>query len=172
MKEGITAGMQYVTLGIGDDIFAIEVAQVHEIVELGTVVRLPSAPPHVMGMIDLRHRAVPLIDLRVKLGLSPIQPTPETRVLALDVEVDGRLLVLGLAADRVFEVSDLADCEIGPAPDIGMRWKSDYIRGVGRRGEQFVIIFNLSRLFSNADVVAIDEADGQDKDLYVDIIKQ
>ena len=157
MREVITPGMQYVTLGIGDDVFAVEVTQVHEIIELGPVVRLPSAPPHVMGMIDVRRRGVPLIDLRVKLGLSPIEPTVQTRVLVIDVEIGGRTVVLGLVADRVYEVTDLSDCAIAPAPDIGMRWDSDYIRGVGRRGEQFVIIFNLSRLFSDADVAAIRE---------------
>jgi len=155
MRETITPGVQYVTMGVGEDVFAVEVTQVHEIIELGPVMRLPSAPAHVMGMINVRQRAVPIIDLRVKLGLDPITPTPNTRVLVLDVEIGSRLVVLGLAADRVFEVTDLAECAITPAPDIGMRWNSDYILGVGRRGEQFVIIFNLSRLFSDKDVEAI-----------------
>src|SRR5579859_1375293 len=157
MREGAKPGMQYVTLGVGKDVFAVEVTQVHEIIELGPVVRLPSAPAHVMGMIDVRQRAVPLIDLRVKLGLPPIERTEHSRVLVLDVEIGTRLVVLGLAADRVFEVTDLSDCAIGAAPDIGMRWESDYIRGVGRRNDQFVIIFNLSRLFSDAEIVAIRE---------------
>jgi purine-binding chemotaxis protein CheW len=157
MREGTIPGMQYVTLGVGDDVFAVEVTQVHEIIELGPVVRLPSAPPHVMGMIDVRQRAVPLIDLRVKLGLAPIEPTEHSRVLVLEIEIGSRLVVLGLAADRVFEVTDLSNCAIGAAPDIGMRWESDYIRGVGRRNDQFVIIFNLSRLFSDAEIVAIRE---------------
>jgi purine-binding chemotaxis protein CheW len=155
MDETTAAATQYVTLGVGDDIFAIDVNHVHEILELGTVSRLPSAPAHIMGMIDVRRRAVPLVDLRVKLGLDPIKPTVNTKVLVIDVEVGNRRVVLALVADRVYEVSDLKDAGIAPPPDIGMRWSSDYIKGVGRRNDKFVIIFNLSRLFSDAEVAAI-----------------
>jgi len=67
------------------------------------------------------------------------------------------LVLLGLLADRVYEVTDLADHTIEPPPDVGMRWRSDYIRGVGRCGQSFVIIFDLSRLFSDSEVPLIDE---------------
>lgn len=150
--------IQYVTLGVGEDIFAVEVSRVHEILDLAPIVRLPNAPPHVLGMIDVRRRSVPVVDLRVKLGLSPTEPTEHTRILVLDVDAGGRSVVLGLLADRVYEVTDLSGHAIEPPPDIGMRWRSDYIRGVGRRGPAFVIIFDLSRLFSEDEVPLIAEA--------------
>lgn len=149
---------QYVTLGVGEEIFAVEVTRVHEILDCVPVVRLPNAPAHVLGMIDVRRRAVPVIDLRVKLGLSPTIPTEATRILVLDVDVGGRTIVLGLLADRVYEVTGLADRAIEPPPDIGMRWRSDYISGVARRGASFVIIFDLSRLFSEEEVPLLGEA--------------
>ena len=148
---------QYVTLGIGEDVFAVEVTRVHEILDFGTVVRLPNAPDHVLGMIDVRRRAVPVIDLRVKLGLSPTVKTEHSRIIVLDVDIGARTVVLGLLSDRVYEVTDLADHAIEPPPDIGMRWSSDYIRGVGRRGQSFVIIFDLSRLFSGDEVPLLGE---------------
>lgn len=148
---------QYVTLGVGQEVFAVEVNRVHEILDLGPIVRLPNAPAHVLGMIDVRQHAVPVVDLRVKLGLSPTEATQQTRILVLDVEVGGRTVVLGLMADRVYEVTDLADHAIEPPPDIGMRWRSDYIRGVGRRGQSFVIIFDLSRLFTGEEVPLLGE---------------
>ena len=150
--------IQYVTLGVGEEVFAVEVTRVHEILDLVPVVRLPNAPAHVLGMIDVRRRAVPVVDLRVKLGLSPTVATEQSRILVLDVDVGGRTVVLGLLADRVYEVTDLADHAIEPPPDIGMRWHSDYIRGVGRRGASFVIIFDLSRLFSGDEVPLLGEA--------------
>jgi len=150
--------IQYVTLGVGEEVFAVEVTRVHEILDLVPVVRLPNAPAHVIGMIDVRRRAVPVVDLRVKLGLSPTVATEQSRILVLDVEVGSRTVVLGLLADRVYEVTDLADHAIEPPPDIGMRWRSDYIRGVGRRGQSFVIIFDLSRLFSEEEVPLLGEA--------------
>lgn len=151
--------IQYVTLGVGEEVFAVEVTRVHEILDLIPIVRLPNAPPHVLGMIDVRRRAVPVVDLRVKLGLSPTVATEHSRILVLDVEVGGRTVVLGLLADRVYEVTDLADRAVEPPPDIGMRWRSDYIRGVGRRGDHFVIIFDLSRLFSGDELPLIGEAE-------------
>jgi len=150
-----SANGQFVTLGVGEDVFAIDVGHVHEILELGPVSRLPSAPKHIMGMIDVRRRAVPLVDLRVKMGLDPIEATHNTRILVIDVEVGSRRIVLGLVADRVYEVTDLSERSVAPPPDIGIAWQSDYIKGVGRRGEKFVIILNLSRLFSDAEVAAI-----------------
>ena len=161
MSQESKLAAQYVTLGVGDEVFAVEVTRVHEILDFGPVVRLPNAPAHVLGMIDVRRRAVPVIDLRVKLGLSPTVKTEHSRILVLDVDIGSRIVVLGLLSDRVYEVTDLSDHAVEPPPDIGMRWRSDYIRGVGRRGDSFVIIFDLSRLFSDDEVPLLSEAEPQ-----------
>jgi len=161
MSQESRLAAQYVTLGVGEEVFAVEVTRVHEILDFGPVVRLPNAPDHVLGMIDVRRRAVPVIDLRVKLGLSPTVKTEHSRIIVLDVDIGSRIVVLGLLSDRVYEVTDLSDHAVEPPPDIGMRWRSDYIRGVGRRGESFVIIFDLSRLFSDDEVPLLSEAEPQ-----------
>jgi len=159
MSQESRLATQYVTLGVGEEVFAVEVTRVHEILDFGPVVRLPNAPDHVLGMIDVRRRAVPVIDLRVKLGLSPTVKTEHSRIIVLDVDIGARIVVLGLLSDRVYEVTDLSNHALEPPPDIGMRWRSDYIRGVGRRGESFVIIFDLSRLFSDDEVPLLSEAE-------------
>jgi len=161
MSQESRLATQYVTLGVGEEVFAVEVTRVHEILDFGPVVRLPNAPEHVLGMIDVRRRAVPVIDLRVKLGLSPTVKTEHSRIIVLDVDIGARTVVLGLLSDRVYEVTDLSDHALEPPPDIGMRWRSDYIRGVGRRGDSFVIIFDLSRLFSDDEVPLLAEAEAQ-----------
>lgn len=142
---------QFVTLGIDREVFAVPVEAVLEILDMQPVFRVPEAPSHMLGLIDLRGRSVPVLDLRTKLGLPRIPPTETMRILVLEVVASGRLLVLGLVADRVVEVIALGEEEIEQAPDIGVRWRSDYIRGVGRRNGQFVIIFNLARLFADED---------------------
>ena len=162
MNKDVKLAAQYVTLGAGDEIFAVEVSHVHEILDMLPINRLPHAPDHVVGMIDVRRRAVPVIDLRLKLGLEPGEKTEHTRIVVLDVEIGARTVVLGLLTDRVYEVTDLSDHAVEPPPDIGMRWRSDYIRGVGRRGSAFVIIFDLSRLFSDREVPLLDEPEPQD----------
>jgi purine-binding chemotaxis protein CheW len=146
------AESQFVTLGIEREVFGVPVEAVLEILDMQPLFRVPEAPAYMLGLLDLRGRSVPVLDLRTKLGLPSIPPTETTRILVLEVEVSGRPLVLGLVADRVFEVLALGAHEIEPAPDIGVRWRSVYIRGVGHRDARFVIIFDLPRLFSTEGI--------------------
>jgi len=143
---------QFVTLGIEHEVFAVPVEAVVEILDMRPVFRVPETPPYLAGLIDVRGRGVPVIDLRMKLGLSASVPTGNTRILVLDVAVAGRAIVLGLIADRVFEVMALDLSQLEAPPDIGVMWRSDYIRGIGRRGDSFVIIFDLAKLFSTDEV--------------------
>ena len=139
---------QYVTLGIDREIFAVEVEKVREILDAQPVSRVPNAPAFLLGMIDVRGQGVPVIDLRVKLGLPPVPPTEHTRIVVLEVETGGRAVSMGLMADRVFEVTALTGQALEPPPEVGVRWRSDYIRAIGRRNGAFVIVFDLSHLFS------------------------
>lgn len=148
-------GAQYVTLGIDREIFAVDVDKVREILEARPVARVPYAPPFMLGMIDVRGRSVPVIDLRTKLGLPAVEATEQTRIIVLDIETEGRTLTMGMLADRVFEVTSLDDHDMEPPPDVGIHWRSDYIRGVGRRADSFVIIFDLPRLFSSEETALI-----------------
>ncbi len=146
---------QYVTLGIEHEVFAVPVELVIEILAMRRVSRIPEAPPYMLGLIDLRGRSVPVLDLRTRLGLPALAATDATRILVIEVAISGRALVLGLVADRVIEVLAMSARDIEPAPDIGVRWRSDYIRGVGRRGSGFIVIFDLPKLFSAADAAAL-----------------
>ncbi len=151
---------QYLTLGIEHEVFAVPVESVLEILDMRRVSRIPEAPPYMLGLLDLRGRSVPVLDLRVKLGLPPQSVTDTTRILVVEVNMNGRALVLGLVADRVIEVLAMGGGEIEPAPEIGVRWRSEYISGVGHRGESFIIIFDLPRLFSTDDAAAIQKSVG------------
>jgi purine-binding chemotaxis protein CheW len=147
--EDLRTDAQFVTLGIDREVFAVPVETVLEILDMREMFRVPDAPAYLAGLIDVRGRSVPVIDLRVKLGLPPAEATETTRIMVLEVAVARKSLVLGLVADRVFEVAPLDGGRIEPPPDIGTRWRSDYIRGVGRRGERFVVVFDLGRLFAS-----------------------
>lgn len=148
-------GTQYVTLGIDREVFAVAVDKVREILDICPVSRVPNAPPFMLGVIDVRGRPVPVIDLRLRFGLSPVEKTENTRIVVIEVEVGSQALMMGLMADRVYEVTSLDEHGISPPPDIGVRWRSDYIQGVGRRGDAFVIIVDLGRLFSTDEIAAL-----------------
>ena len=154
MQE-IKADTQFVTMGIDREVFAINVDAVREILDARQISRLPNAPAALLGLIDVRGRAVPVMDLRVKLGLPPAAATEHTRIVVLDVQLDNRSLLLGLLADRVFEVTGLTDAT--PPPEIGVRWRSEYIQGIGRRGQDFVIVFDLAHLLTADDVALMDK---------------
>jgi purine-binding chemotaxis protein CheW len=153
--------VQFVTLGIDREVFAVPVDAVLEILDIRPLFRIPEAPAYLAGLIDVRGRGVPVIDLRLKLGLPAVPTMESTRILVLEFAVGAQPLVLGLIADRVIEVITLDRRELQPAPEIGLQWKSDYIAGVGRRNENFVIIFELARLFSSADAALISASAGQ-----------
>lgn len=146
---------QYVTFALGSEVFAVPVAVVREILDHEDSFRIPNGPDYLIGLRDVRGQGVPVIDLRLKLGLSRTVPTPNTRVLVVDVTLGERQLTLGLVADRVFEVAAFRDDQLEAAPDIGIHWNSDYIDGVVRRDQGFVVVIDLARLLAANDLAAI-----------------
>ena len=149
---------QFVTFSLGDEIFAVPVDVVREILDYAEAFKIPNGPDYLLGLRDVRGQGVPTIDLRLKLGMSKTIPTPHTRVLVLDIPMENRVLSLGLVADRVFEVTSFQHAQIESAPDIGVRWRSDYISGVVRRENGFVVIVDLARLLSREDASALQSA--------------
>lgn len=149
---------QYVTLGLDNELFAVPVGLVREILDMRQPFHIPEAPPHLAGLIDVRGHAVPVIDLRLKLGLSSRAATADTRILVLDVPAGARCLSLGLIADRVFEVTALDSGSLAPPPEIGTRWRCDYIQAIGRRGDSFVVIFDMARLLSGDTAALLQSA--------------
>lgn len=146
---------KFVTLGIGHETFAVGVEAVREILDVQPMAALPNAPSFLMGIIDVRGEAVPVINLRLKLGLPACASNDQTRIVVTEIPVGERHLILGLLADRVFEVTDLDETTIESPPEIGTRWRSDYIRAIGRCPGGFVIIFDLPKLFSNEEAALL-----------------
>jgi purine-binding chemotaxis protein CheW len=140
---------QFVTFSLDKEVFAAPVAQVREILDYSPAFRIPNGPAYLLGLVDVRGQGVPTLDLRMRLGLGATEPTTHTRILVLDIALDDRVLTLGLVADRVFEVAAFSADQIEPAPDVGVRWRSDYIAGVVRRPEGFVVLMDVGRLLSS-----------------------
>jgi purine-binding chemotaxis protein CheW len=150
---------QFVTFSLGEEVFAVPVEVVREILDYAEAFKIPNGPDYLLGLRDVRGQGVPTIDLRLRLGLSKTIPTSHTRVLVLDIPLEMRVLTLGLVADRVFEVTPFRHDQVEAAPDIGVRWRSEYIAGVVRREHGFVVIVDLARLLSREDTTAPGSAD-------------
>lgn len=146
---------QYVTLGIAGELLAVPVERVQEILEVQPISRLPHAPDYLLGMIDVRGQGVAVIDLRLKLGLERTADTENTRIIVLNAMVGGRELTFGLKTDRVFEVTILDDSALEPPPEIGVRWRSEFIAGIGRRNGAFATVLQLGQLFASGNINAL-----------------
>ena len=145
---------QYVTLGVAGEIYAAPVEKVQEILDMRPIARLPQAPANLLGMIDVRGQGIPVLDLRATLGLETADDSENTRIVVLDVSNAERGLIVGLRADRVFEVTVLDQDELDPPPAISASWQSHSIAGIGRRNGAFVTVLDLDRLLAGTDLPA------------------
>jgi purine-binding chemotaxis protein CheW len=140
--------IQAVTFGLGAEIFAVPVMFVKEILDYRETFHIPNGPDYLLGLTDLRGQGVTTIDFRLRLGLPRTDPTSATRILVIEVPLADRVLVLGLVVDRVIEVGSFRSDQIEGAPDIGMPWSSDYIAGVVRKDETFIVIVDVEAVFA------------------------
>ena len=151
--EAITETRQYLTFKLDSEVFALDVATVREVLDFTTVTRVPRTPEFMRGVINLRGSVVPVVDLRLAFGLSATEKTVNTCIIVAEVRLEGETAVMGALADSVEEVIDLDPDQIQPAPRIGTSIRTDFIRGMGRRDTQFLMILDIDRVFS-ADQLA------------------
>lgn len=149
---------QYVTLGVAEELFAAPVGKVQEILDMRPIARLPQAPATLLGMIDVRGQGIPVVDLRLTLGLPAAPDTENTRIIVLALAGQDADLRLGLRADRVFEVTILDDDALDPAPAVGGAWSGHCIAGIGRRNGQFVTVLDLDTLLGSSDTTVTQAA--------------
>lgn len=139
---------QMVMLGCGEDLFAVPVGRVQEILDICPISPLPHAPPHLLGLIDVRGESVAVADLRLLLGRQPVADSVATRIVVLWVMRSGRRAEIALKADRVIEVAELDEGSLGPVPEKGLfNWDDRFIAGIGRRNGNFVTVLDLDRMF-------------------------
>lgn len=144
----ITETRQYMTFKLGSELFAIDVAQVREVLELSQITKVPTAPAYMRGLVNVRGQATAVADFRVRFGLEEAPDTVHTRIIVMELSINGEAAVLGGIADSVHEVIELEPSNIEPPPRIGMHWRSDFIKGMGKRGDNFIIILDVNAFFS------------------------
>jgi purine-binding chemotaxis protein CheW len=151
----ITRTREYMTFKLGDELFAIDVAQVREVLELTRITKLPTAPEYMRGVVNVRGQVTPVVDLRLRFGLPPGADTVRTRIIVMELELDGEATVLGGIADSVHEVIELEPESISPPPRIAMRWRTEFIQGMGKRGDDFIILLDVNQVFSSEELALV-----------------
>ena len=153
--SGITETRQYLTFRLGQEVFATDVAKVREVLDLTPITAIPRTPDFMAGVINLRGSVVPVVDLRLCFEMSKTESTRNTCIVVVEVWLDGESIVIGALADSVEEVIDLEPDQIEPAPKIGTKIRTDFIKGMGKRDTQFIMILDIDRVFSAEELAAV-----------------
>jgi len=145
---GISDTRQYLTFKLGEEVFALEVANVREILEFIPITKVPRTPDYMTGVINLRGSVVPVTDMRLKFGMSQTEKTVNTCIIVVEVDIEGEKALLGALVDSVQEVFELEAQQIEPPPRLGLGLKTEFIEGMGKRDNRFVIILDIDKVFS------------------------
>jgi purine-binding chemotaxis protein CheW len=144
------SALEVLTLSLDGQVFALEASYVREILDLVAVTEVPTASPFAGGLINVRGKVVPLTDLRHKFGMEIKPPTIDTRIVVIEVDLDGDLTTIGLLAEKVHEVTEIAAASLEETPKIGIIWRHEFVRSVGKRGDEFIIVLDIAGIFSSA----------------------
>jgi purine-binding chemotaxis protein CheW len=156
----IQEATQHLTFKLDEEVFALDISKVREVLEYTAVTKVPQTPEFMKGVINLRGHVVPVVDLRLKFGMQEAEKTVNTCIIIVEVSVDKDTAVLGALADSVQEVLELEPDQIEPAPKIGTRLKTDFIKGMGKRDEQFIMILDIDKVFSTDELAIVQDAAG------------
>jgi len=130
---------------------------VREVLDFTTLTKVPQTPAFMRGVINLRSSVVPVVDMRLKFGMAKTEQTVNTCIIIAEIELDGDTTVLGALADSVQEVVELDQDQIEPPPKIGTRLKTEFIRGMGRQDERFIILLDIDKIFSTDELTQVQE---------------
>lgn len=150
-KVVATAG-KYLTFALADEEYGLPVLKVREIIKMMDITGVPQVPAHVKGVINLRGKVIPVIDLGLKFALPLHDFTERTCIIVAEVEIDGRRVMLGMIVDQVSEVLNITAEEIEPMPDFGERLDTDYMHGVAKIKGTVKILLDIDRVLA-ADTV-------------------
>lgn len=145
---------QYLTFYVAGDEYAVTILKVTEIIECVSLTHIPTTPPWIRGVLNLRGAVVPVIDLAVKFGLAPTVLTGRTCVVMVELDHEGERLVLGVMAESVHQVVELAPDQIQPPPSFGPKVRVDCIQGLGDNGGSFVVLLDIDRVLSASEILA------------------
>lgn len=146
---GVPSLQQVLTFTLGAESFGVEILRVQEIRGWSKVTQIPEAPAHVLGVLNLRGSIVPIVDLRMRMGLERIEYTPLTVIVVLSVQSDAGRRDFGIVVDGVSDVTDLTQENLKPAPDLGSGVNTDYIRALAAVGDRMMMLLDVDRLLTN-----------------------
>jgi purine-binding chemotaxis protein CheW len=167
----ITETTQYLSFNLDEEVFALDISKVREVLEFTAVTKVPQTPDFMRGVINLRGGVVPVVDMRLKFGMGETEKTVNTCVIITEVTIENDTVVIGAIADSVDEVFDLEHDQIELAPKIGTQLNTEFLKGMGKKNEEFILILDIDKVFSVSELEMVKEheriihSEGADIDL-------
>lgn len=155
MKSKAQSG-KYLTFHLSAEEYGVEILKVREIIGLMKVTRIPQAPAHIRGVINLRGKVIPVLDLRCRFGMDTIPDTDQTCVIVVDINTPGGSLLMGVVVDAVSEVLDISPERIEDAPSMSSQSDSSFIMGVAKMENDVKILLDIDRVLTSGDLSALD----------------
>jgi purine-binding chemotaxis protein CheW len=150
---------KYMTFQLAQEVYGLEILSVRELIGLMEITRMPRVPEFIRGVINLRGRVIPVIDLRLKFGMPATAATEQTVIIVVQCQMAGRPLTMGVLVDLVLEVLSIEGAQIEPPPDLGAASvEGQFIRGVGKAGDRVVFLLDIARVLTGADAAALARA--------------
>ena len=151
-KENSFDHTQYLTFHLAGEEYAVGILQIREIITYGTLTKVPHTPPSIRGVINLRGNVVPVVDLGLKFGLTASPVTDRTCIVIVEANINENRTVTGVIADSVSQVISMSENDILPAAAFGTRVRIDFLRGMGKSGDKFVLVLDIDKVLSADDM--------------------
>ena len=146
---------KYLTFQLGEEIYGLEILKVQEIIGMMTITRVPRTPDFTRGVINLRGKVIPVVELRKKFGLDAVEDTEKTCIIVVQITLNDSLLPMGLLVDEVSEVLDVSSDQLEPAPHFGGSVNIDFILGIGKVDERVVMLLDVDKALSVDEIKTV-----------------
>ncbi|MFP4366733.1 MAG: chemotaxis protein CheW [Bacteroidales bacterium] len=156
-KDKLDQINSYLSFKLGGETFAANVGKVLNILEMTEITKVPKAPEYMKGVINLRGTVLPVVDTRIKFNMPATEYTNNTCILVMEVEVDGEHVQVGGLVDAVQAVLEIEQEDILPPPSIGSKYRSEFISGMAKIDDKFIMLLNMDRVFSSDEIISLKE---------------
>lgn len=149
---------RYLTFNLGGEVYGLPILKVQEIISLMKVTKIPRTPPFVLGVVNLRGKVIPIVNMRLKFGLDTVQDTERTCIILVQVAYSAQMITIGILVDEVKEVLNLPTDKISKTPPMGLSVNTEFIMGMGRVEDTVVMLLDLDKAFAIEDMLAIENS--------------
>lgn len=157
----VTTLTSYLTFRLGDETFAAPVDKVLEILDIPKITRVPRSPDFMLGVVNLRGSVLPVIDTRIKFGLPVTELTATSCIVVMHIMAEDHEVTIGALTDSVHEVLEVDETQIQEIPSIGARYKTEFVQGMARKGDQFIMILDVDKVFTTDEATILKEASAE-----------